>query len=42
MIKVNDKIYGWIKDLGNVKLGDMKFLGEIKGSKDTLSKSLND
>ncbi|HGR1134084.1 TPA: DUF5301 domain-containing protein [Streptococcus pneumoniae] len=42
MVKVNDKIYGWVRDLGAVKLGDMEFLGEIKSSKDSLSKTLND
>lgn len=42
MVKINDEIYGWVRDLGAVKLGDMKFLGEIKGSKGSLSKTLND
>ncbi len=42
MVKVNDKIYDWVRDLGAVKLGDMEFLGEIKSSKDSLSKTLND
>lgn len=41
MIKLNDKIFGWVRDLGEVKLGDMEFLGEIKSSKESLSKGLN-
>lgn len=42
MVKINDEIYGWVRDLGAVKLGDIEFLGEIKGSKASLSKTLND
>lgn len=42
MVKINDEIYSWVRDLGAVKLGDMEFLGEIKGSKGSLSKTLND
>lgn len=41
MVKLNDKIYGWVRDLGEVKLGDMEFLGEIKNSKGSLSKGLS-
>ena len=41
LIKLNDKIFGWVRDLGEVKLGDMEFLGEIKSSKESLSKGLN-
>ncbi len=41
MVKLNDKIYGWVRDLGEVKLGDMEFLGEIKNSKGSLLNGLN-
>lgn len=42
MVKVDDKIYGWVRDLEEVKLDNLEFLGEIKISKDSLSESLND
>ncbi|MGF0040305.1 DUF5301 domain-containing protein [Peptoniphilaceae bacterium SGI.131] len=41
MVKLNDKIYIWVRDLGEVKLGNMEFLGEIKYSKMSLLKNLN-
>lgn len=42
MVKINDEIYFWERDLGSVKLGDMELLGEIKFSKGTLSERLDD